>query len=63
MEKILIPGMKEVQMLWSNDKKKKKKKKKKTNKDLCPSVLPKPYCSFTRIRLRESKPLSINYYF
>ena len=49
-------------MLWSNDKKKKKKKKK-TNEDLCPSVLPKPYRSFTCIRLRESKPLSINYYF
>lgn len=62
MEKVLIPGMKEVQMLWSNDKKKKKKKKK-TNKDLCPSVLPKPYCLSTHIRLLESKPLSINYYY
>lgn len=28
MEKVLIPGMKEVQMLWSNDKKKEKEKKK-----------------------------------
>lgn len=54
--------MKEVQMLWSNDKKKEKEKKK-TNKDLCPSVLPKPYCLSTRIRLLESKPLSINYYY
>lgn len=42
--------MKKVQMLWSYDLKKKKrktkekKKNKKTNKDLCPSALPKPYC-------------------
>lgn len=36
--------MKEVQMLWSSDKKKKEKKEKKnkreTNKDLSPSALP-----------------------
>lgn len=47
----------EVQMLWSND------KKKLTNKDLCPSALPKPYHSSTHFRLLGSKPLSINYYF
>lgn len=56
-KKILIPGMKEVQMLWSSEKRKKKKKKKRkikeTNKDLSPSALPKPYHSSTRFRLQR----------
>lgn len=60
--------MKEVQMLWSSEKRKKKNKKEKknkreTNKDLSPSALPKPYHSPTRFRLLGSKPPSINYDF